>query len=193
MKQKSLLKPRSQRERGEVLRLTASEERLLVFVILHWSNLAFDCEITLKRTIKVSSIISSKKILSQVTVSVKNGHRRVQIAQSAIISLNIVNGSLGRESALFVGVQRGERILQHLWRKQQLIHQRLATWRQKMTPMQILLMGLRMCCIKKLANKVQDDLSAYGMEMPIFGITRRREEINGKIEQSALDFDAPAR
>ena len=35
-------------------------------------------------------------------MSLKNGHRRVQIAQSAIISLNIVNGSLGRESALFV-------------------------------------------------------------------------------------------
>ena len=132
-------------------------------MILHWSNLAFDCEITLKRTIKVSSIISSKKILSQVTVSVKNGHRRVQIAQSAIISLNIVNGSLGREGALFVGVQRGERNLQHLWRKQQLIHQRLATWRKKMTPM---------CCIKKLSNRLQDDLSAYGKEMPIFGITR---------------------
>ena len=109
------------------MRLTASEERLLVFVILHWSNLAFDREITLKRTKKVSSIISSKKILSQVTVSLKNGQRRVQIAQSAIISLNIVNGSLGREGALFVGVQRGERNLQHLWRKQQLIHQRLAT------------------------------------------------------------------
>ena len=91
------------------MRLTASEERLLVFVILHWSNLAFDREITLKRTEKVSSIISSKKILSQVTVSLKNGQSRVQIAQSAIISLNIVNGSLGRESALFVGVQRGEK------------------------------------------------------------------------------------
>ena len=36
----------------EVLWLTASEERLLVFVILHWSNLAFDREITLKRTKK---------------------------------------------------------------------------------------------------------------------------------------------
>ena len=122
--------------RREVLWLTASEERLLVFVILHGSNLAFDREITLKRTIKVSSIISSKKILSQVTVSLKNGRRKVQIAQSAIFSLNIVNGSLGRESALFVGGQRGERSLQHLWRKQQLLHQRLATWREKMTPMQ---------------------------------------------------------
>ena len=65
--------------------------------------------------------------MSQVTVSLKNGQRRVQIAQSAIFSLNIVNGSLGRESALFDGGQRGERSLQHLWRKQQLIHQRLAT------------------------------------------------------------------
>ena len=126
------------KRRREVLWLTASEERLLVFVILHGSNLAFDREITLKRTIKVSSIISSKKILSQVTVSLKNGRRKVQIAQSAIFSLNIVNGSLGRESALFVGGQRGERSLQHLWRKQQLIHQRLATWREKMTPMQSL-------------------------------------------------------
>ena len=71
-------------------------------MILHWSNLAFDREITLKRTKKVSSIISSKKILSQVTVSLKNGQRRVQIAQSAFFSLNIVNGSLGRDSALFV-------------------------------------------------------------------------------------------
>ena len=31
-------------------------------------------------------------------------------------------------------------------------------------------------------------LSTYGM--PIFGITRRREDINGKIEQSALDIAA---
>ena len=134
----------------EVLWLTASEERLQVIVILYRSNLAFDRKITSKRKRKFSSIISSKKILSQVTVSVKNGHRRVQIAQSAIISLNIVIGSLGRESARFVGVQSGERSLQHLWRKQQLIHQRLATWRKKMTPIQSLLMGLRMCCFKKL-------------------------------------------
>ena len=35
-------------------------------------------------------------------MSLKNGQRKVQIAQSAIFSLNIVNGSLGRESALFV-------------------------------------------------------------------------------------------
>ena len=84
-------------------------------MILHWSNLAFDREITLKRTKKVSSIISFKKILSQVTVSLKNGQGRVQIAQSAIISLNIVNGSLGRESALFVGVQRGEKSSTLMW------------------------------------------------------------------------------
>jgi len=45
-------------------------------VILHWSNLAFDREITIKRTKKVSSIISSKKILSQVTVSLKNGQKK---------------------------------------------------------------------------------------------------------------------
>ena len=50
-------------------------------------------------------------------MSLKNGQRRVQIAQSAIISLNIVNGSLGRESALFVGVQRGERSLPTLMEK----------------------------------------------------------------------------
>ena len=108
-------RPATSESEREVLWLTASEERLLVFVILHWSNLAFDREITLKRTKKVSSIISSKKILSQVTVSLKNGQRRVQIAQSAIISLNIVNGSLGRESALFVGVQRGEKSSTLMW------------------------------------------------------------------------------
>ena len=129
---------KSQRER-EVLWLTASEERLLVFVILHWSNLAFNREITLKRTKKVSSIISSKKILSQVTVSLKNGQRRVQIAQSAIISLNIVNGSLGRESALFVGVQRGEKFSTLMWESQQLIHRLFATYEER-APMHSLLM-----------------------------------------------------
>ena len=44
--------------------------------------------------------------------------------------------------------------------------------------------------LKKLSNRLQEDLSAYGMEMPIFGITRRREDINGKIDQSALDIAA---
>ena len=88
---------------------------------------------------KVSSIISSKKILSQVTVSLKNGQRRVQIAQSAIISLNIVNGSLGRESALFVGVQRGEKFSTLMWESQQLIHRLFATYEER-APMHSLLM-----------------------------------------------------
>ena len=52
-----------------------------------------------------------------MTVRLKNGQRRFQIAQSAIFSLKIVNVPLGRESALFVGVQRGERSLPTLMEK----------------------------------------------------------------------------
>ena len=140
------------RER-EVLRLTASEERLLVFVILHWSNLAFDREITLKRTKKVSSIISSKKILSQVTVSLKNGQRRVQIAQSAIISLNIVNGSLGRESALFVWWAERREKSSTLMEKAAANPPAASHMKREDDSYAKPFNELRMCCIKKLKRK----------------------------------------
>ena len=44
--------------------------------------------------------------------------------------------------------------------------------------------------LKNLSNKLQEELLTYGMTMPIFGSTRRREEISGKIEESALDIAA---
>ena len=78
----------------------------------------------------------------------KMGKRRVQIAQSAIISLNIVNGSLGRESALFVGVQRGEKFSTLMWESQQLIHRLFATYEER-APMHSLLMCYA-CAVSKI-------------------------------------------
>ena len=44
--------------------------------------------------------------------------------------------------------------------------------------------------LKKMSNRLQEELASLNMETPDYSFTRRREDLNGKIIQSALDIAA---
>ena len=44
-----------------------------------------------------------------------------------------------------------------------------------------------------MSNRLQEEMSSHNMKLLDYGITRRREDVNGKIDQSALDIAATNR